>query len=105
MDERGSIPGRSRDFFLFTVAFRQSFITTQLAIHWTPNALSPVIKRPKHEADHSPPSISEVNNAWNDTSIRLYGVELENFTFHSLTYLDLRDHLNADWWTVGLDCT
>jgi len=37
------------------------------------------VKRPDREADHSPPSSAEVNNAWNSTStppIRLHGLVL-----------------------------
>jgi hypothetical protein len=31
-------------------------------------SLSLGVKRPSHEADHSPPSVAEVTNAWNYTS-------------------------------------
>jgi len=43
------------------------------------SVLSPGVKRPGCEADHSPPSSAEVNNAWCYTStspIRFYGVAL-----------------------------
>jgi hypothetical protein len=46
---------------------------------WVPGALSLGIKRPGREADHSPPSSSEVKNVWSYTStppIRLHGVVL-----------------------------
>jgi hypothetical protein len=35
-------------------------------------ALSPGIKRPRREADHSPPSSAEFKNAWSYTSTHLY---------------------------------
>jgi hypothetical protein len=44
-----------------------------------PEALSLGVKRPRHEADHSPPSTAEVKNGWSSTSIpsiRLHGVVL-----------------------------
>jgi hypothetical protein len=37
---------------------------TQPPIQWIPGALSLGVKRPRREADHSPPSSVEVNNAW-----------------------------------------
>jgi hypothetical protein len=52
---------------------------TQPSIQWVQGAFSLGVKRPGHEADHSPPSSAEVKNAWNYTStppIRLYGVVL-----------------------------
>jgi hypothetical protein len=42
-------------------------------------AISLGLKRPGHEADHSPPSSADVKNAWSYTStpsIRLHGVVL-----------------------------
>jgi hypothetical protein len=38
-----------------------------------------------HEADHSPPSSSEVKNEWSYTGtspLCIYGIHRENFTFH-----------------------
>jgi hypothetical protein len=37
-------------------------------------ALSLEVKRPVREADHSPPSSAEVNNAWSYTSTPQYAV-------------------------------
>jgi len=42
-------------------------------------AITPKVKGPDREVDHSPPSSSEVKNAWSYTStppIRLHGVVL-----------------------------
>jgi hypothetical protein len=41
---------------------------TQPTIQWAPGALSLGVKRPGHEADHSPPSSAEVKNALSCTS-------------------------------------
>jgi hypothetical protein len=41
-------------------------------IQWVPGTLSPVVKRQGREADHSPPTISEVKKMWIYTSIPLY---------------------------------
>jgi hypothetical protein len=52
---------------------------TQPPNQWAIGALSLGLKRPVREADHSPPSSAEVNNAWSYTStppIRLHGVVL-----------------------------
>jgi len=45
---------------------------TQPPIQWISEALTAGVKRPVHEADHSPPSIAEVNNAWSYTSTPQY---------------------------------
>jgi hypothetical protein len=39
-------------------------------------AVSPEVKRPGREADHSPPASAEVKKMWNHTSIRVHGVVL-----------------------------
>jgi len=65
--------------FLFTTAFRPALGPTQPPIQWVPEALSLGAKQSEREADHSPPSIVEVNIAWSYTStppIRLHGVVL-----------------------------
>jgi hypothetical protein len=63
--------------FLFTIMSRMAAGPTQPPIQWVPGALSLGVKRPGHEADHSPPSSAEVKNAWGYTStppICLHGV-------------------------------
>jgi hypothetical protein len=65
--------------FLFATAPNPALGPTQPPIKWVPRALSPVIRQPKRDADHSPPSSAEVKNAWSYTStppIRLHGVVL-----------------------------
>jgi hypothetical protein len=46
---------------------------TQPSIQWAKEALSPGVKRPKREADHSPPSSAEVKNKLSYTSTSSYG--------------------------------
>jgi len=64
-------------FFLFTAVSRPAPGPTQVPIQWAPGALSPQLKRPAREADHSPPSSTVVKNARRYTStpsIRLHGM-------------------------------
>jgi hypothetical protein len=73
LDGRGSIPGRGSDgIFLFTTASRPALGPTQLPFQWVPTALTPSIKRPVREADHSPPSSAEVENKCSYTSAPQY---------------------------------
>jgi hypothetical protein len=41
-------------------------------IRWVPGTISPGVKRPGHEADHSPPASAEVKKTWVYTSTRPY---------------------------------
>jgi hypothetical protein len=58
----GSIPGRGCEF-------RSSPLPP---IQRVPGALSPGLKEPGREADHSPPSTAEYKKAWNYTSTNPY---------------------------------
>jgi hypothetical protein len=58
LDGRGSIPA----------GFRPAAMLTQPHNQWIPGALSPVVKQPGSEPDHSYPSSAEVKNAWSYTS-------------------------------------
>jgi len=52
---------------------------THPPIQWVPGALFPGVKRPGHEADHSPPPSAKVKNAWSYTStptVRFHGIVL-----------------------------
>jgi hypothetical protein len=51
---------RGLGIFLFTTASRTTLGSTQPPIQWVPGDLSLVVKRPRREADHSPPSSAEV---------------------------------------------
>jgi hypothetical protein len=50
---------RGLGVILFTAASRTALGPTQTPIQWVPRALSPRVKRPGREADHSPPSSAE----------------------------------------------
>jgi hypothetical protein len=56
-------PGRVKNF-LFSTSFRPAMGSTQPPIQWVPEAVSPEIKRPGHEADHLPPTSAEVKKTW-----------------------------------------
>jgi hypothetical protein len=43
---------------------RPALGSTQLPIQWVPGAPSPEVKRPGHEADHSPPASTEVKKMY-----------------------------------------
>jgi hypothetical protein len=61
LDGRGSILGKIKRL-IFTES-REALGPTQPPIQWVPWAISPGVKRPGREADHSPPSSAEVKNS------------------------------------------
>jgi hypothetical protein len=89
LDDRGSITGWDRNLFLFAIAVsRPALGPTQPPVQWVSGTLSPGVKRPEREADHSPSSSEEVKNTWIYTSIPPYtfmawclGNNSNNFTF------------------------
>jgi hypothetical protein len=62
---------QGQGIFLAT-ASRSALGSTQPPIQWVPGTLSPGVKRPGPETDHSRPSSPEVKNAWNYTSTPQY---------------------------------
>jgi len=58
--------------FLLTTASRTALGPTQPPIQWILEAVYLGVKRSRREADHSPPSSAEVNNAWICTSTPQY---------------------------------
>jgi hypothetical protein len=58
--------------FLFTTTSRPALRPTQPPIQWVLVALSPEVKWPGKEADHSPPRSVEVKNVCGSTTIHLY---------------------------------
>jgi hypothetical protein len=60
---------KHRDNF---TASRPALGPIQPPIQWVPAVVSPGVKRPWREADHSPPSNVEVKNAWRYTSTPQY---------------------------------
>jgi hypothetical protein len=53
---------QGQEIFLYSTASRPALGPTQPPVQWVPEALSPGVKRPGCEADHSPPSSAEVKN-------------------------------------------
>jgi hypothetical protein len=62
--------------FLLSTSSRPILGSTLPPIQWVPGVLSPGVKRPGHEADHSPPTSAEARNTGicTSTPIRLHGV-------------------------------
>jgi hypothetical protein len=60
--------------FLFSTSSRQALESTQSPIQWTPEALSPGVKRPGCEADDSPPASVVVKKMWIYTSTLPYAI-------------------------------
>jgi hypothetical protein len=65
--DRSSSPGRVKNF-LFSTSSRPALGPTQPPNQWVPGVLSPGVKRPGNEADHSPPTSAEVKKMWIYTS-------------------------------------
>jgi hypothetical protein len=76
--------------FLFTTASRTTLGPTQPPIQWVPGALSLRVKRPRCEADHSPPSTAEVKEwvaLYLHSPLRLHGVVLRSSTETTLPFI------------------
>jgi hypothetical protein len=56
--------------FLFFIVLRLALELARSVIQWVPEALSLGLKW--HEGDNSPPTSTEVKNAWSSTSISPY---------------------------------
>jgi hypothetical protein len=70
---------RGLGIFFFITASRMVMGPTQPPIQWVPGALSLEVKRPWREADHSPPSSTEVEEyveLYLHSPIGLHGVVL-----------------------------
>jgi len=64
------LPAEAGIFFLFAITSRSTLGPSQPPSQWVLGAISPEVKRPGREADHSPPSSAEVKNERSYTSIR-----------------------------------
>jgi hypothetical protein len=79
LDGRGSIPGRGWEFCSSTPCPRPALGPTDPPIQWSSGALSLGVKRPGHDADHSPQSSSGVKGCvklYLRSPIRLHRVVL-----------------------------
>jgi len=67
---------QEKQIFLFCWTSSPVLEITEPSVQWVLEALSSGIKQPAHKADHSPPSSTEIKNAWSCTSrpLRLHGV-------------------------------
>jgi hypothetical protein len=68
---RSSSPVRGKNFH-FSMSSRQAMGPNQPPIQWVLGALSPEVKRPGREADHSPPTSAVVKKRWVYTSTPPY---------------------------------
>jgi hypothetical protein len=87
------------EIFLFTSTFRTALGPTQPPIQWVPGALSLGLKRPGHEADHSPPSSAKVKECMQlyfHSPICLHGMVLKT-QGHLYLYLCLHCYCSFTW--------
>jgi hypothetical protein len=68
---RSSSPGRVKNV-LFSKSSRPAVRSTKPPIQWVPGLLSPEVKRPGREVNHSPPTSAEVKKMWTYTSTPPY---------------------------------
>jgi hypothetical protein len=66
------LDGRGVKNFLFSMLSKVALGITQPPTQWVPEALSPGVKRPGREADHSPATSVEVKKTWAYTSTPPY---------------------------------
>jgi hypothetical protein len=74
LDDRGvgvRAPVGSR---IFSTSSRPALGSIQPPIQWVPGAVSPGVRRPWRESDHSPPASAEVKKTWVYTSTLLYAI-------------------------------
>jgi hypothetical protein len=80
LDDRNSITDRSNHRkFSLDHRIQTVFGVPQISYPMVIGESSLVVKRPEHEADHSPPYSAEINNTWSYTptpTTSLYGVVL-----------------------------
>jgi hypothetical protein len=88
LDDRGIESRQGLEIFLFMTASKPVLEPIQTLIQCVSAALPLGVKRPGHEAYHSPPTSAEVNNEWSYTplpyKLSWRGAQLkhrDNFTF------------------------
>jgi hypothetical protein len=84
---RGSIPCRGKILFLYSAASRSTLWPTLHPIQCVPVALSPEVKWPRREADHSQPvQRLKILVLYFRSPIRLHGVALNYLRYLYLYY-------------------
>jgi hypothetical protein len=76
----------SKKNFHFSTASKPILGPTQPPIHWVPGTLSPGVKRPWREADHSLPTSAKVNKTWTYTFTPQY-IFILTFLYFFITYI------------------
>jgi hypothetical protein len=108
MDERGFQSKQGWEFFHSPSLLDLYRSPTSLLSNGVPGAVSLGIKRRGRKADNSPPSSTEIKNAWSYTSIPpkppLHGAQLKKSQGQLHLYLDLHIYMimnivsNAKYW-------
>jgi hypothetical protein len=62
LDGRGLIPSRAKEICFYSTASRPALRPTHPPIWWVLGAISPEVKWPENEADHSLPSSDKIKN-------------------------------------------
>jgi hypothetical protein len=104
--DRGSIPGRHSDGLFFSLRHRARPVLRpiQPPIQLVPRDITPGIKLPGSETDHSLPYSAEVKNAWSYTSTPQYTFMtwcLTGYVFTAWCFVKYKDnftfHLYGLW--------
>jgi len=72
LDDRRLESLQGLGIFLFSTASRPALVPTHPPIQWLKGGFSFGIKRPRREADQSPPSSAEVKSTWSYASAPQY---------------------------------
>jgi hypothetical protein len=106
--DRGSSPGGVR---IFSSPNRPDRLwgATQPPIEWVQGALSPRIKRPGREAEHSPPTSAEVKKIWIYTSTPLYAfvgqLYLDKMQMTSICQQLTSINVRKEFYNIGIYCS
>jgi hypothetical protein len=62
LEGQSLVPKQGLEISLFSIEFRPALGPTRSPIQWVPGDCFPGVKRPRREADHSPPFNAKVKN-------------------------------------------
>jgi len=93
---RGPIPGRGNDeiLLIFATASWPALGPKELPMQWVLGALTAGVKRLGREADHSPLSNAQFNNAWSSISTPQYVFRSWNLVTHRDNFTIYPSHSN-----------